>query len=68
MSEEEKNAEETLLKKLLIIMKMLKIIFSLHQKLIKKNQNEKLNKVLQSREDEIKKTKIGYNCEKEKNI
>ena len=36
MSGEEKNADETLLKKFLIMMKMLKIIFSLHQKLIKK--------------------------------
>ena len=47
MSGEEKNADETLLKKFLIIIKMLKIIFSLHQKLIKKNQNQKLKKVLQ---------------------
>ena len=66
MSGEEKNADETLLKKFLIMRKMLKIIFSLHQKLIKKIKTKNYRKYC--REDEIKKTKIGYNCKKEKNI
>ena len=53
MSEAEKkneNADETLKrlqKKFLITIKMLKKYFSLHQKLIKENQNQRLKKVLQ---------------------
>ena len=52
MSETEKqynNADETLeiIKKVLITIKMLKNFFSMHQKLIKKNQNQDLKKALQ---------------------
>ena len=53
MSEKEKkkdkNADETLkiTKKFLITIKMFKKLFSLHQKLIKENQNQRLKKVLQ---------------------
>ena len=48
--EKDKNANETLerlLEKFLIIIKMLKIFFIVHQKLIKENQNQRLKKVLQ---------------------
>ena len=52
MSEKEKkdkNADETLkiTKKFLITINMFKKLFSLHQKLIKENQNQRLKKVLQ---------------------
>ena len=52
MSEKEKkdkNADETLTitKKFLITINMFKKLFSLHQKLIKENQNQILKKVLQ---------------------
>ena len=36
-----------LLEKFLIIIKMLKVFFIVHQKLIKENQNQRLKKVLQ---------------------
>ena len=48
--DKDKNANETLerlLEKFLIIIKMLKIFFIVHQKLIKENQNQRLKKVLQ---------------------
>ena len=48
--EKDKNANETLerlLEKFLIIIKMLKIFFIVHQKLTKENQNQRLKKVLQ---------------------
>ena len=45
----EKNVDETLTitKKFLITINMFKKLFSLHQKLIKENQNQILKKVLQ---------------------
>ena len=45
----EKNVDETLTitKKFLITINMFKKLFSLHEKLIKENQNQRLKKVLQ---------------------
>ena len=52
MSDKEKNIKmqmrhKRLLEKFFIIIKMLKIFFIVHQKLIKENQNQRLEKVLQ---------------------
>ena len=50
MNEKEKKMlrrHQRLLEKFLIIIKMLKIFFIVHQKLIKENQNQRLKKVLQ---------------------
>ena len=52
MSEKEKEIKMLirryrLLKKFLSTIKMLKKVFCLHQKLIKENQNQRLQKVLQ---------------------
>ena len=59
-----KNAKVTLLIKLLITIKMLKIFFIMHQKLIKKIKIKDRKKYC--RKDKIKKTKIEYNCKKRK--
>ena len=50
MNEKEKKMlrrHQRLLEKFLIKIKMLKIFFIVHQKLIKENQNQRLKKVLQ---------------------
>ena len=52
MSDKEKNIKmqmrhKRLLEKFFIIIKMLQIFFIVHQKLIKENQNQRLEKVLQ---------------------
>ena len=50
-----KNAKETLLIKLLITIKMLKIFFIMHQKLIKQNQNQSLKESIAERVKKMKK-------------
>ena len=56
MDEKEKQIKmlrrhQRLLEKFLIIIKMLKIFFIVHQKLIKENENQRLKKVLQGKQN-----------------